>query len=500
MILIRVDASTDIGSGHLMRCLALAQGWKNRAKKVIFVMATEASGLVNRLESEAIEVIKLSVELGSFEDAQQTADSAKKLGINWIVIDGYHFDSHYQKIIKSSGLKLFLIDDYGQTNDYCADFVLNQNISADESLYRNRNYNTQLLLGTQYVMLRQEFLTWQGWQRQVPKSGCKILVSLGGGDPDNVTEKVIKALQQLEQKTLEVIVIVGGTNPYYDRLKLAIQGFSCPIQIKKNISNMPELMAWADLAITAGGSTCWELAFLGLPSIVIILADNQQKIAEKLDQMGLIINLGWHETVSLESIKNTTKKLQYSQELREKMSRLGQQLIDGQGVTRILTKLDKNCLHLRPTNSEDCQLLWQWVNDPVVRKWAFSSNPISWENHCQWFALKLQDNNCYIFIALDKQDEPIGQIRFDVDENNYQADIDVSIAPEKRGLGYGSLLIKTGVKKIFTFPSVSSVHAYIKEDNKASIRAFEKAQFKLLGREKIQGYFTLHYWKVREHS
>ena len=181
-LLVRVDASTQIGTGHVMRCLALAQAWQDSGGNAVFVFAAKAPALKTRLKSEGIEVVHLFVQMGSAEDANEIARLAHELGASWLVIDGYHFGAEYQEIIKDSGLYLLFIDDYGHTDHYYADIVLNQNIYAHEGLYANRELYSQLLLGMGYVLLRREFRQWLGWQRETPKLAQKLLVTLGGSD------------------------------------------------------------------------------------------------------------------------------------------------------------------------------------------------------------------------------------------------------------------------------------------------------------------------------
>lgn len=338
-LLFRVDASTKIGMGHAMRCLALAQAWQDMGRQAIFLIAIEAPVLEERLRSENIGIEHLSATPGSLEDAKETLCFAHQIETSWIVLDGYHFEAEYQRILKDAGFKLLVIDDCGYAEHYYADLVLNQNISADENLYFNREPYTQLLLGTRYTLLRREFLQWRGWQRETPAVARKILVTLGGSDPDNVTLKVIQALQQVKIEGLEAIVVVGGSNPHYEQLETAVQMPPFPISLKRNAINMPELMAWADVAIAAGGSTNWELAFMGLPSLVIIIADNQQETVDRLEKMGTIINLGWHKEVNFLDITEAIASLLVNTELRERMTQLSKKLVDGEGNRRVLSNL-----------------------------------------------------------------------------------------------------------------------------------------------------------------
>ena len=336
-ILIRADASTYIGTGHVMRCLALAQGLQDQGGRAIFVLSNKSPALEARLLSEQMLILHLSVEVGSDEDAHQTVDFAYQFAAKWVVVDGYHFGAKYQKAIKNFGNSLLFFDDCGHANYYYADLVLNQNISAHQDLYINREPYTKLLLGTDYTLLRKGFCQWLQWHRKINLVASKILVTFGGSDPDNVTLKVIQSLL-LVSNDLEVIVVVGGSNPHHKKLQSVTES-NLAISLQQNVDNMPELMAWADIAIAAGGSTNWELAFMGLPSIVIAIADNQKAIAAELDRQGVIINLGWHQDVTIEQISLVLRELIGDRHKREDMSQKGRKLVDGNGASRVASQM-----------------------------------------------------------------------------------------------------------------------------------------------------------------
>ncbi|MDB9312962.1 UDP-2,4-diacetamido-2,4,6-trideoxy-beta-L-altropyranose hydrolase [Spirulina sp. CS-785/01] len=349
-LLFRVDASTAMGSGHLMRCLALAQAWQALAGKAIFAVATDIGTLQTRLDIEGIAVYSLSVCSGSVEDSQAVISLAQQLGVSYVVVDGYQFGGDYQQQLKAAGLKVLFIDDYGHADYYCADWVLNQNLSAHEGLYPHREATTQLLLGTGYALLRREFWQWQGWQQECPPVARKILVSLGGGDPENVTLKVMQALSAVQVEGLEVVVVVGGSNPHYSQLADVAKQSCFPMMLKRNVTNMPELMAWADVAVAAGGSTNWELAFMGLPSIILTVAENQSAIAQQLGKMGITISLGWYHQQTVHQLTNTVAELLPALEQRQQMSIRGRKLVDGLGSQRVVEVITGHANHSKSLN------------------------------------------------------------------------------------------------------------------------------------------------------
>lgn len=150
---------------------------------------------------------RIAAPAGSAEDARLTAALLESLSARWIVVDGYHFDSAFQKNLKKEGRKVLWIDDYGRAAPYCADLVLNQNIAPPQDIYGDRSPETRLLLGTRHALLRREFHSWCGTKREIRESAKKILVTLGGSDPDNVTPKVVEGIRRLESDRVRARII-----------------------------------------------------------------------------------------------------------------------------------------------------------------------------------------------------------------------------------------------------------------------------------------------------
>ncbi len=341
-LLIRTDAGIKTGTGHFMRCISLAQAWQDGGGRTIFLLGESAPQLEKRLVKEGTQILRQEAFPGSEEDALQTVAAARRENASWVVIDGYHFGAEFQEILKDGDFRCLFIDDYGHSEHYCADLVLNQNLSADVAPYVNREHYTQLMLGTEYALLRREFVRWCGWQRSVPDVARKILVTFGGGDPANVTLKAIRALRQIQLEGVEAKIIVGGSNPNFDSLREAVNGSSFRISLEQDVTDMPDLMGWADAAISAAGSTCWELAFMGLPALLVSLADNQLPNAEGLAEKGAAVNLGWFEEVAVEGIAEALDQLMTAKGKREEMTKQGRRLVDGQGASRVVEMLKAN--------------------------------------------------------------------------------------------------------------------------------------------------------------
>ena len=479
-LIIRADSNTQIGTGHIMRCIALAQAWQDQGGDVTFLSYCDSEVLRQRILNEGFDFIHiknphpdpgdLTFVLNTLSAISHQPSAASP----WLALDGYHFTPDYQKAIRDSGYRLLVIDDMAHFDHYHADILVNQNINAPELNY-SCDKGTIQLLGCDYVMLRREFLEYKNWKREFPEKARKILVTLGGADPDNVTLKVIKALKLLNDPNLEVKVVVGPSNPHLKKLQSAICNLQSAIHILQNVTDMPSLMAWADLAISAGGTTCWEMAFMGLPNMIVILAENQRAIASGLNIKRIAANLGWYDDLSPDKIAKAFQKIVHGKEVRPIMSEHGQKLVDGFGGKRVVKSMMVGKLTLRAVQEQDCKLIWEWANDPDVREVSFSSNFIPWDDHVQWFNSKLNDPNCYYYIAVNESEIPIGQVRFDRNENEIL--ISVSVSKEFRSIGYGSLIIKMASKEFFKVNDYQIINAYIKEDNETSKRAFLSAGF-----------------------
>lgn len=341
-LVIRADAGGEKGTGHLMRCLALAQAWQDAGGRVIFITGSQSEGLLQRLQKEGFDIHQLAYIYPHNDDWDNTKSVLADHPDAWVVLDGYHFDEIYQQRIKDTGHQLLVIDDMAHLKHYYADIVLNQNLHAEPSLYSVEPY-THLLLGTRYALLNREFLAWKDWKRNVPEVAQRVLVTLGGSDPSNNTLKVIQALQGVAVPSLEANVVVGASNTHAATLEAAISQSRPPIRLICDARNMPELMAWADVAVSAGGITIWELAFMGLPGLVMVTADNQLSIAKSVDKAGVAAELGWHADVTSGDVRKALAQLLGSKKVRASMSRQGRLLVDGEGSQRVIFAMVNGC-------------------------------------------------------------------------------------------------------------------------------------------------------------
>ena len=481
LLLIRADASVAMGTGHVMRMIALAQAWCKDDGKAVFLCAEITPSLESTVGSEGFGLEKLEVVPGGREDLEATCSAVSRHGGKTssvaVALDGYQFGSDFQQGVKATGCRLLLVDDYGHADFYHSDLVLNQNLCARASLYARRGDATKLLLGPHYALLRREFSLVRRSAKDIPEKATRLLVTLGGADADNVTKRVIDALAG---SGFEMKVAVGGSNPHLASLLEAAKEASrgtTRVDLVFDSREMPQLMAWADFAVAAAGSTCWELAFSGVPFLFFVLADNQAANAREMERRGFGLCLGGYAQFNTQRFRDSVSRIAADRRLRADFASRGRELVDDRGAQRVASLLASDDeISLRRVSEEDFRLIWDWVNDPVTRANSFESAAISWEKHREWCEAKMNNPLCSFWIAANRNLEEVGVVRFDNEDG--KATISLSVGPQVRGMGYGAEIIKLACYRLFQSSAVNLVRALIKPSNKASIRAFERAGFR----------------------
>ena len=294
-LIVRVDAGANLGMGHLVRCLALVQAWGGAAE---ILRAEDSDG-----------------NPGSDADARATAARAQAAGAAWVVVDGYQFGTAFQRTLRAAGLRVLCVDDNGEAGEYACDIVLNQNLHAEASLYRRRDDATRLLLGPEYVLLRREFVEPPRTAKVIAQAARRVLVTLGGGDAGETLDLVRGALEGA--RGFDVRVVTGGRSP----------------------EDMRSLMEWADLAVSAGGSTSWELAYIGVPTLAVVMAKNQIGAVGALSERGIVVPLGRRESLTGPELTAQVERLARNFDRRVRMSDAGQALIDGGGAARVVNAM-----------------------------------------------------------------------------------------------------------------------------------------------------------------
>lgn len=299
-VIFRTDSSVTIGSGHVMRCLTLADVLRRRGADCLFICSEHEGNLFGLIRDRGFAVVGLPVLSDWASDAAQSKVSIGKTVVDWLIVDHYSLDARWEKEMRLLCHNLMVIDDLADRPHDC-DLMLDQNY------YRNQNQRYDGLipehcvsiLGPAYVLLRQEFQVARQQLKLRDGTIQRILVFFGGSDPANQTQLALKALEQLQIPGISVDVVVGASNPNRDSIRTLCERLS-GVTYHCNVSNMAELIANADLGIGAGGSAMWERCFLGLPTITVVSADNQLLTTEDMAELGAIDYIGKSDSIAVD--------------------------------------------------------------------------------------------------------------------------------------------------------------------------------------------------------
>lgn len=332
-VLFRADASVQLGSGHVMRCLTLADELALRGHRVAFACLSQAGDMQQFIAGKGFEVVSLS---GMADDAGEMADAmAAWGGADWLAVDHYGLAAEWEKPLYGRVRQIFVLDDSANRRHVC-DLLLDQN------LYRHPEdrylglvpEGCRLLLGPDFALLRAEFHRARNATCIRSAPARRLLVSFGGSDPTNETEKVLEALSLAGIAFERVDVVLGSANPMREILP-EIHGGREGIVFHVQAENMAELMSLADLSLGGGGVTTWERSCIGLPTLCIAVAENQVAIAEEAHRAGLLHYLGWHEEVSVVDVANALKEWVFDGARLAAMSGCGRRYVDGLGTARV---------------------------------------------------------------------------------------------------------------------------------------------------------------------
>jgi UDP-2,4-diacetamido-2,4,6-trideoxy-beta-L-altropyranose hydrolase len=339
VLVIRADASADIGIGHIMRSLALAQTWVSHGYQAYLLTGYDISSLKHYFDDAHIPIEYIKTEIASMDDACETINFCKKKGASWLLLDGYHFNEEYQSLITEQNIKLIIIDDYEHLDQYKADIIVNFSVENNDTKYLTAQPKTKLMMGPEYFVIRKSFNKWKCWEREINPIASKILLTMGGSDPLNITEKIIRKLLTLDI-SIDLKVVLGSNNLHKERIKCFL-GTKQEVKLLTNISNMDELMVWADIGVTTGSTTALEMAYLGLPSIIFITTENQINIAKNLSKSGISINIGWPNKDNYSKLNLILNSLVSNYPKRLSMSTIGRTIIDGNGAEKIVRLLER---------------------------------------------------------------------------------------------------------------------------------------------------------------
>lgn len=344
-VLVRVDASSEIGLGHAMRCTALIEAMREMGHHVGVATVTMPAALVTRWEALGVAVSWIGAPVGSAADAIHTTTIAEAQQCDWVIADGYHFGLDWQLIVRTARTHVAMFDDEARADRWLADLLINQNHGATAAMYHTSAPRAMVCAGASFALLRNAFRSARATPHTMPARAQRLLLTLGGADPANLTSRFIPALSAHDG--LDVRVVLGAVNPHRDAVLAAIAAHAGPatFTVLEHVEDMPAHMLWADLAITAGGSTLWELACLGVPSLVVVLAENQRPGATACVAAGMARSLGDADTFNEQAVSAIVAEVIGDAAARHAMSHAGRQLVDGQGAYRVVEALQQVVHH-----------------------------------------------------------------------------------------------------------------------------------------------------------
>lgn len=336
----RVDASVEVGSGHLMRCLALADSMRLKGIDVVFVCRKTHGSMANLIASRGYESESIGGPECDFEkDAQEARNAIIQRfpnGVSWLVVDHYGLDSRWEILMRPVSQKIMVIDDIANRPHLC-DLLLDQNYENPLRYQGLVPENCKQLLGPAYALLRPEYAKYRSLKNFRRRSPERIFVFFGGSDPADLTGKTLKALMTPALLHLEVDIVVGGNYAHHQSLNtLALERGHTTVHGPQ--LHLAALMLGADLAVGAGGVTNWERMTLGLPSLVITQAENQVPISDQLHHLGVIRLIGTSDEASVEHIRDALLDEIQSQRYLDRIAP-SMAMCDGQGVERVLHEM-----------------------------------------------------------------------------------------------------------------------------------------------------------------
>lgn len=474
-LLLRADATPHMGTGHVMRCLALSQAAQDEGLDVRFITRVQVPWVRERLRAECVPLVALDDAVPREESPTallaQLAQVEAAPADTWVVLDGYHFTCACQSAVRQAGYRLLVIDDYAHLPEYNCDILLNQNPGAEDLTYAGAI--GRKLLGPRYALLRREFREARErlphTKRNVPPKN--ILVTLGGGDFIEHLGDIAQNMSIPAMKGRTVRVIQGAMDA--ERIKQAFANCPARLEILPRVTDMPTLLLETDLCITAGGSTCWELCCLEVPFLTVEVAENQHELVRIIEENGTAARFRasiWQtalHAMQLTAAAPTT--------------------VDGKGAHRALAE----CLTcLRDVTEADMEFLFQLVNRPSIRAVSFHTAPIPWEEHVRWFCERLRQK--LPFFIMEYNRTPCGYIRFS--GNAGSIEVSIALCPEARGKNAALVGLRQACRRIFAQAYADTeIHAFVKCANTTSMKFFECAGFTRLADSQSAARHVAHF-------
>ncbi|MGB8401410.1 UDP-2,4-diacetamido-2,4,6-trideoxy-beta-L-altropyranose hydrolase [Bradyrhizobium sp.] len=491
LIVFRADADPAIGGGHVMRCLTLAAEMQQRGADVVFLCKEETTDTVPALARSGITC--LAADQHDWNDAIAAGKYCGKR-VNLIVVDTYRLGYEFERSLRRHSCPVLVIDDAPNRRHHC-DLLLDMTLDRAAADYANViPAHCRVLAGSSYALLRGEFgeLRSQSLARRKASSTPKsVFISLGLTDIGGQTAAIARMLAS-DSWLERIVVVTGPTTPTFRDIK-GLEGEAPRIRVCVDPPDIAELMADADLAIGTPGTSCWERCCLGLPSIMLVVAQNQVDNAHALEQAGAARVLPLSSD-SASSISRIVRELAETPNQLAQMSRNAAKICDGDGAFRVGCAIDElvlpdstGQLTLRAATADDSRRLWLWRNEHGARNMSPDQRPVAWEAHSRWLTARLADADTMIFIV-ETNGRPCGSVRFHVEQTK-NASVSIAMARHVRGKGYGAAALDSACQAVFKQQFCDRIEARVKRENIASQKIFEKCGFLTVGTDAVYLFY-----------
>lgn len=494
-IIMRVDASIQIGVGHMMRCLTLANELNKIGADISFVCRDYPGNFQSLIQKQGF-FVKLLPNPNTIKHDdkdystwlgvpwEQDVEDVKKVLCNkivdWIIVDHYGVDHHWHKSFRGLARNIMVIDDLADRKLNC-DVILDQTFNLKKNVYLPFLLKkSQLLIGTDYALLRPEFIKLRLEAIEKRKqSNCIecILVSMGSVDPNNLSARVLEALAKVKWKKKPTIdLVISSRAPELKSIIDQSKKLKLDINVLQDVENMSDLMLKADLAIGAGGTTSWERCCLGLPSLLVRLAANQKQVIAELVKAGAAKNISNIEN----DIIRECNYLNKNKLVMFEMSKNAFKVVNGQGAALVAIRMQPNLakdggnVTIRNANVLDVNVTYKWQTNLNTRKYFHESKIPDYDEHVKWFKKNLAEPADFFYI-IEHKNQAIGVLQLyykGSSLNNYYL-VSIYVSPKHYKLGIASIALEY-INRLF---HDSELHAEIFEENIASKNLFMKSGY-----------------------
>jgi UDP-2,4-diacetamido-2,4,6-trideoxy-beta-L-altropyranose hydrolase len=478
--LFRVDASDSIGTGHVVRCLVLAQALREAGIDCAFACREHPGHLGALIEGQGFALHLLPAGGDWQQDAAATRQVLAALApTRWLVVDHYGLDRRWEQAVSASVATLLAIDDLAD-RQHAAQLLLDQNLAADmHDRYAGKlPPGCKAMLGPEFALLQADYAGLHDRARVRSGRVRRVLVHFGGTDPAGLSLLALEALLRVAPTDLQIDLVLPRDAALEQRLRARAEGLG-RVRLHGWLPSLAALVAEADLAVGACGVSAWERLCLGLPALVVTIADNQRDSAAELARRGLVRLLGHHDEVDVDRFALALAPL-LRDGLDPQWSQACLQVVDARGAARVAAVLAierDTPLRARAVGRGDEARLLEWANDPDTRRQAFSPQRIDAATHHAWLERRLAEGEaCRFYIVETDAGVAIGSVRLQREGEAWE--VHFSLSPLFRGHGLGAPLVATAIGQLRADNMhPAEVFGRVKADNAASRRIFESLAF-----------------------